>query len=120
MKKILAIPAVLFLSFLVFTPSARADWGFQIGIGLGHGRISGGYYHGARHVHHAPIHVAPVHVHVRVPVYTSVWVPPVYGQAIVGYTAHGRPIHGTVVVRAGYHKNVITGYRCSSCRAMCH
>lgn len=120
MKRILTIPAVLLLSCLAFTPSARADWGFQIGIGVGGGQISGGYYHGSRHVHHRPVYSRPVHVHARVPVYTMVWVPPVYDRVIVGYTACGRPIRETVMVRAGYHKRVITGYRCSSCNAVCY
>ena len=121
MKKILMIPAVLFLSFLAFTPSARADWGFQIGMGLGHGQISGGYYHGSRHVRPVyPVHHRPVHVHVRIPVYASVWVPPVYGQAIVGYTTWGYPMYGRVVVHAGYHRRVITGYHCSSCGSVCY
>jgi hypothetical protein len=105
-------------------PAARAGDDFRLGFSFGSGRgsirvESGGYLFGHSHRRSsclpAPRPVRPVHVHQPVPVYVTVWVPPVYQTVIVGRDWRGCPIYRTVCVRPGYHHQEIRGQRCGSC-----
>ena len=114
------LTSVLLTGVLGFSSTALADhrcsWGFGVGVGFGGGYFQGTYfrggYYGALPRHH-------VHVHVRIPIYTQVWVPPVYGTVFVGYDRCGVPIYRTVVTCNGYYRSALIGYRCNTCGEEC-
>src|SRR5262245_16886323 len=119
MKRTLVITSLVLVTLFGFSSvaSAAGHWGFGVGFGTGGVFFHGGYAQSfgyPRHRHYVQ------HVHCRVPVYTRVWVPAVYETVCVGRDRWGYPIHQTVLVTAGCYKSVVSGYRCSSCGAVCH
>ena len=116
MKRTMIYATGILLALTCAPTVARADWRVGFSVGFEGGRIAGTY---SRHDRQHRPHVRPVHVCTPVPIYSQVWVPPVYQSVIVGYDWCGQPIFRTVCVRAGYHRQVIVGYRCSGCRLAC-
>ena len=123
MKRTVLLSTIVLAGVLSFpaTASAGGRWGF--GFGFGHGGFHAGasyrnrhHRHGHRYRHHYRHHGhRRGHVHVRVPVYSRVWVEPVYTTVVSGYDNCGYPIHRSVVTRRGYYHKQITGYRCRRC-----
>jgi hypothetical protein len=59
-----------------------------------------------------PVYRPRFHTHVCIPMYRSVWCPPVYKTVIIKYDECGRPVYETICIRAGYYNSIIYGYRC--------
>ncbi len=111
MKRSLTIGILTLLGLFSLPGTAWADhrrprWGFEFGFG------SYGPHFGVEYSHRRP---ARRHVHVRIPVYRQVWVPPVHERVIVARDVCGRPIYRTIEIRCGYHDTVMVGYRCNGC-----
>jgi hypothetical protein len=120
MKRTLAIATLVLVTLFGFSSTASAGdrhsgWGFGVGFGTGGFAIHGGYSRGYRYPRHRYVR----HVCSRVPIYTRVWVPPVYDTVCVGHDRWGYPIRRTVLVSAGYYQSVVNGYRCGSCGVGC-
>jgi hypothetical protein len=121
MKRAVLTSVILLAGLLGSSSQAWADhrWNFGFGIGFGGGYFRGSYgNYGSYCYREVPRRF--VHVHVRVPVYSCVWVPPVHETVIVGYNACRAPIYRTVVTCNGYYRSVLTGYRCNSCGNACY
>jgi hypothetical protein len=130
MRRRLLLSAALAASVLGISSSTRADdWGVSFGFGTrgGHVRVNYDRHH-YRHGHGYGRHSYRVHdglslshhVHVRVPFYEQVWVPPVYETVFCGYDRCGRPRYRQVCVRAGFYRSELSGYRCGSCGVTCY
>ncbi len=142
LMRALVISAVAVAAFVGFTPRAEARdrWGVHVGvgsdgfsIGVGYGNRRHGAYvnyhhryrdshwrghHGyRRYGHHGAYHRR--HRHVRAPIYARVWIAPVYHSVFIGYDHYGRARYRRVLVTAGHYRNVLRGYRCSTCGAGC-
>ena len=122
------LAAVAALGTLGMASTAEAGdrgWGFQFGFGRNGTHVQVGYsngrYRSDRRVHHRRVHHRRVrHTHVRTPVYSRVWVEPVFRTVVAGYDSCGRPVYQRVMVRAGYWASHVTGYHCGTCRAVLH
>lgn len=116
------LSSVLLAGLLGFSSTARADhrwsWGFGVGVGFGGGHFQGSYFQGNYHRRALPRQY--VHVHARAPVYTQVWVPPVYATVFAGYNQCGAPIYRSVVTCNGYYRTVRSGYHCGTCGEVCY
>ena len=120
MKRAVLTSVILLAGLLGSSSTALADhrWGFNFGVGVGFG---GGYFQeGYGSYCHREFPRRFAHVHVRIPVYSCVWVPPVYETVFLGYDACGMPMYRTLVRCNGYYRSVVTGYRCQSCGAACY
>lgn len=115
MKRALVLPIAAVLGALAFAPPTFADWSFRVGVDFGGAYGRSGRSHGGRRWAPPPAR----HVHVRVPIYREVWVPPAYGTVIAGYDRHRRPVYRTVILRHGYTQRVLVGYRCQGCGSAC-
>jgi len=58
-----------------------------------------------------PVYRPHVHIHVRIPLYRSIWCAPVYETVIVRYDECGRPVYESICIRAGYYQSIVCGYR---------
>jgi hypothetical protein len=120
MKRKLLVAAIVLTSLFTFSSTVLADgwrggWGFGFGFGSGGVRVGGGFhggygghYRGHRACRHRPI-----------PIYTRVWVAPVYETVFSGYDSCGRPIYRRITTCRGYWQNVVTGHRCGVCGISC-
>jgi hypothetical protein len=122
MKRKLFVAAIVLTSLFSFSSTALADgprgsWSFGFGFGSGGAHFGGGFRVGRGYHGHGRFH--RVCHHRPIPIYTRVWVAPVYDTVFSGYDHCGRPIYRRVVTCRGYWQNVVSGYRCGLCSAPC-